>query len=208
MANHEDELALRGFSFRFSAKKARDRQLAEWVAADTGRGEVNISEVIKDLLYAWYLERWEIRSLPLPLIADDEVLVRVKSCGICGSDVHGMDGSTRRRIPPLIMGHEASGIIEKVGSGNYYDRTLARRFCVEMGNVTIKPTIKYKEQEITPKPEPKTKVVKQEKTTKKPIKKIVAKKIVTQKPTLNTNALLKPISLDELEDILETIKKY
>ena len=56
------------------------------------------------------------KDLPLPLIADDEVLVRVKSCGICGSDVHGMDGSTRRRIPPLIMGHEASGIIEKVGS--------------------------------------------------------------------------------------------
>ena len=45
-----------------------------------------------------------------------DVLIRVKSCGICGSDVHGLDGSTGRRIPPLIMGHEAAGIIEKVGS--------------------------------------------------------------------------------------------
>ena len=36
--------------------------------------------------------------------------------GICGSDVHGIDGSTGRRIPPLIMGHEASGIIEMAGS--------------------------------------------------------------------------------------------
>ena len=46
----------------------------------------------------------------------DEVLVRVQACGICGSDVHGMDGSTGRRIPPIVMGHEASGVIERVGS--------------------------------------------------------------------------------------------
>jgi threonine dehydrogenase-like Zn-dependent dehydrogenase len=45
------------------------------------------------------------------------VLVAVKACGICGSDVHGMDGSTGRRRPPLIMGHEAAGVIEAVGSG-------------------------------------------------------------------------------------------
>ena len=45
----------------------------------------------------------------------DEVLIRVKACGICGSDVHGMDGSTGRRVPPLVMGHEAAGIIAEVG---------------------------------------------------------------------------------------------
>jgi L-iditol 2-dehydrogenase len=50
-----------------------------------------------------------------PDIGDDEVLVRIKAVGICGSDVHGMDGSTGRRIPPLIMGHEASGMIEQTG---------------------------------------------------------------------------------------------
>jgi 2-desacetyl-2-hydroxyethyl bacteriochlorophyllide A dehydrogenase len=50
-----------------------------------------------------------------PDITDDEVLVQVKACGICGSDIHGMDGSTGRRIPPLIMGHEASGIITGTG---------------------------------------------------------------------------------------------
>lgn len=54
-------------------------------------------------------------DFPIPEIADNEVLVLVKACGICGSDVHGMDGSTGRRIPPIIMGHEASGIIEEVG---------------------------------------------------------------------------------------------
>lgn len=46
----------------------------------------------------------------------DEVLVRVKACGICGSDVHGMDGSSGRRIPPIIMGHEAAGVIAEVGA--------------------------------------------------------------------------------------------
>lgn len=50
-----------------------------------------------------------------PRIEDDEVLMQVKSCGICGSDVHGIDGSTGRRIPPLIMGHEAAGVIAQVG---------------------------------------------------------------------------------------------
>ncbi|HEU5080967.1 MAG TPA: galactitol-1-phosphate 5-dehydrogenase [Opitutaceae bacterium] len=49
--------------------------------------------------------------------AADEVLVRVHACGICGSDIHGWDGSSGRRNPPLIMGHEASGEIAEVGSG-------------------------------------------------------------------------------------------
>ena len=56
------------------------------------------------------------KDVPVPEIKDHEVLIKVKACGICGSDVHGMDGSTGRRIPPVIMGHEASGVIEKIGS--------------------------------------------------------------------------------------------
>lgn len=55
-------------------------------------------------------------DMPVPAIAEDEVLVRVKACGVCGSDIHGYDGSTGRRIPPLVMGHEAAGVIERVGS--------------------------------------------------------------------------------------------
>ncbi|WP_319482814.1 galactitol-1-phosphate 5-dehydrogenase [uncultured Draconibacterium sp.] len=51
-----------------------------------------------------------------PVPTENEVLVKVKACGICGSDVHGMDGSTGRRKPPLIMGHEASGVITALGS--------------------------------------------------------------------------------------------
>jgi len=55
-------------------------------------------------------------KVPDPTFGSDEVLIQVKACGICGSDVHGMDGSTGRRIPPVIMGHEASGMISETGS--------------------------------------------------------------------------------------------
>ncbi len=51
-----------------------------------------------------------------PEIGPNDVLVRVHSCGICGSDVHGFDGSSGRRIPPVIMGHEASGVVARVGA--------------------------------------------------------------------------------------------
>ncbi|MGI6467211.1 MAG: alcohol dehydrogenase catalytic domain-containing protein [Sphaerochaetaceae bacterium] len=44
-----------------------------------------------------------------------DVLVKVRAVAICGSDVHGYDGSTGRRIPPVIMGHEASGDIVAIG---------------------------------------------------------------------------------------------
>ncbi|MGD9227763.1 MAG: galactitol-1-phosphate 5-dehydrogenase [Desulfobacterales bacterium] len=56
------------------------------------------------------------QDAPVPTVEPDDVLVGVKACGICGSDVHGIDGSTGRRIPPLIMGHEAAGIVAEVGS--------------------------------------------------------------------------------------------
>ncbi|MEL7586019.1 MAG: galactitol-1-phosphate 5-dehydrogenase [Prolixibacteraceae bacterium] len=58
---------------------------------------------------------FEYTEVDKPVPDDDEVLVLVKAVGICGSDVHGMDGSTGRRIPPLIMGHEASGVIVETG---------------------------------------------------------------------------------------------
>ena len=57
----------------------------------------------------------EFEDVPDPDVGPDDVLIEVKACGICGSDVHGVDGSTGRRIPPLIMGHEAAGVIARVG---------------------------------------------------------------------------------------------
>jgi L-iditol 2-dehydrogenase len=57
-----------------------------------------------------------VTDLPTPECPADSVLVRVAACGICGSDVHGYDGSSGRRIPPLVMGHEAAGTIAAVGA--------------------------------------------------------------------------------------------
>ena len=62
-------------------------------------------------------KQFSYEEVPVPEIGAEDVLIRVKACGICGSDVHGIDGSTGRRIPPIIMGHEAAGVIEKVGGG-------------------------------------------------------------------------------------------
>lgn len=66
-----------------------------------------VLEEYKNLVY---------KDIPEPAISDDEVLVQVKACGICGSDVHGYDGSSGRRIPPVVMGHEASGVIIDKGA--------------------------------------------------------------------------------------------
>lgn len=57
------------------------------------------------------------KDVPDPEPRPGEVLIKVMACGICGSDIHGFDGSTGRRIPPLIMGHEASGVIAETGRG-------------------------------------------------------------------------------------------
>jgi L-iditol 2-dehydrogenase len=55
------------------------------------------------------------KDFPDPVLAKNEVMVKVEAVGICGSDVHGMDGSSGRRVPPLVMGHEAAGVITEVG---------------------------------------------------------------------------------------------
>ncbi len=55
------------------------------------------------------------KDVPEPVPGPADVLVLVKACAICGSDVHGLDGSTGRRIPPVIMGHEAAGVIKAAG---------------------------------------------------------------------------------------------
>ena len=67
------------------------------------------------LLLTEYL-KLEMVEMPEPEIGPDDVLVRVRACGICGSDVHGYDGSSGRRHPPLVMGHEAAGEVARLGA--------------------------------------------------------------------------------------------
>jgi L-iditol 2-dehydrogenase len=60
--------------------------------------------------YVMSYQDWE-----MPACGPDDLLVRVKACAICGSDIKGYSGQTGRRQPPVIMGHEASGVVEAVG---------------------------------------------------------------------------------------------
>jgi L-iditol 2-dehydrogenase len=71
---------------------------------------------MKALLLSQY-RHLELTDLATPEPGRSEVLIRVAACGICGSDVHGYDGSSGRRIPPIVMGHEAAGTIAAVGEG-------------------------------------------------------------------------------------------
>ncbi len=110
-------------------------------AAGRVRGAVFGCETCKQmkaLLLSQY-RQLEITELPVPEPGADEVLIRVAACGICGSDVHGYDGSSGRRIPPIVMGHEAAGRVAAVGKdvANFpkgdrvtFDSTV---FCGECG---------------------------------------------------------------------------
>src|SRR5215472_18759476 len=71
---------------------------------------------MKVLLLSKYKEL-ELADAPAPTPGPGEVLLRVAACGICGSDVHGYDGSSGRRIPPIVMGHEAAGVVAGIGEG-------------------------------------------------------------------------------------------
>ena len=60
--------------------------------------------------------RLEMMDLPEPELHANQVLVRVRACGICGSDLLGFAGKSKRRIPPLVLGHELSGEVVGVGA--------------------------------------------------------------------------------------------
>lgn len=71
----------------------------------------------------WQNPRLEIKNVPTPNIAYDEVLIRVMSCGICGSDTHTYETDSEGYIIfsgltklPCILGHEFSGVVEKTGN--------------------------------------------------------------------------------------------
>lgn len=58
------------------------------------------------------------RDEPAPVAAADEAIVAIDAVGICGSDMHAYLGHDPRRVPPLILGHEAAGtVVEGPGRG-------------------------------------------------------------------------------------------
>jgi L-iditol 2-dehydrogenase len=57
----------------------------------------------------------EVREVPEPTIGDTEVLIEVKACGVCGTDLHIFQDEFPY-YPPVILGHEFAGIVKSVGS--------------------------------------------------------------------------------------------
>lgn len=70
---------------------------------------------MKGLVYTapW---RLELQDLPQPEVRPNDCLVRVRAAGVCGSDLDGFLGRSKRRVPPLVLGHEFSGEIAQKGS--------------------------------------------------------------------------------------------
>ena len=61
--------------------------------------------------------KFEVREVPRPEAAGDyDVLVKMKACGVCGSDVHNYLGENPCASYPRIPGHENAGVVEAVGS--------------------------------------------------------------------------------------------
>lgn len=59
--------------------------------------------------------RLELQDLPEPPVKPNECRVRVRAAGVCGSDLDGFLGRSKKRVPPLVLGHEFSGEIVEIG---------------------------------------------------------------------------------------------
>ena len=59
-----------------------------------------------------------VEESPMPKVGAEDVLIQVKACGICGTDVHIYEGDkgAAEVTPPTILGHEFSGVVTEVGA--------------------------------------------------------------------------------------------
>ncbi|MGM9521907.1 MAG: zinc-dependent alcohol dehydrogenase family protein [Oscillospiraceae bacterium] len=64
-------------------------------------------------------KQFEVRDLPLRELKDDELLIKVAACGVCGTDIHIYNGSqgASQPEPPVVLGHELSGTVVSTGAG-------------------------------------------------------------------------------------------
>lgn len=90
-------------------------------------------------VYYLGVEQMEVRDIPVPSPKEDEYLIKIHACGVCGSDVEGFLGKTGRRIEPMIMGHECAGVIEKAPINGKYKAgesvaIFPKLFCGECEN--------------------------------------------------------------------------
>jgi len=76
---------------------------------------------MKALVYTDTLEM-QFRDEPQPKPGNSEALVKIQASGICGSDMHAYHGLDARRVPPLILGHEAVGVVQ---NGQFEGESMA-----------------------------------------------------------------------------------
>ena len=100
--------------------QARARQNAHRVRSAVA-GRFRGDRTMRALFYTGTMAS-EIRDAPDPNGAQGEVVIDVTHCGICGSDMHAWHGHDPRRVPPLILGHEAVGVPR---SGEYAGQRVA-----------------------------------------------------------------------------------
>jgi alcohol dehydrogenase, propanol-preferring len=58
-------------------------------------------------------EPLRIEEISVPVLGPNEVMVEVKAAGLCGSDVHTIEGKTSTGFTPITLGHESAGVIAK-----------------------------------------------------------------------------------------------
>ena len=95
---------------------------------------------------AVYFGRHDVRIIDFqePPLTDTGVKVAVSYCGLCGTDLHKYDGlgGSRPVIPPVVLGHEASGIVVETGR-NVSGIHIGDRVCVDPNGVAdIVPTVR------------------------------------------------------------------
>lgn len=76
-----------------------------------------------------------VEESPIPEVGAEDVLIEVKACGVCGTDVHIYEGDKGAAAvtPPTILGHEFSGVITKVGA-NVKELKVGDRVCIDPNN--------------------------------------------------------------------------
>ncbi len=57
----------------------------------------------------------ELRDVPVPEIGPEDILIRVRVCGVCHTDLHAVEGELPETKYPLVPGHEVVGVVERVG---------------------------------------------------------------------------------------------